>query len=398
MVISVDILYLLFGFFIIFVLPFTDATVRLSLSIPVPSVKVNGILSLYCRINDLGNKQLVTISRTIDGSEDRERLTWGNYVNHGVDERTFLAVRHQSDGSVVHFLTIVNVNQEEEGDYHCSIRDSNSLSEIDSANVKVKIQHVPDTMYPICFPDVPLIVNEGDKMSFNCTSEAALPEVDMTWSHTKDIPLSGQSTTLKDGQLRTLKYETKVTMDDDSAMFVCTVTSKAFPDYSKTCHIGPLKVTRNPLADFETNMPDKLIPLPTKEPVQTNNDIGQVRHSTECSEYCSSLSSPTFYWIVATVVAGSFAFLFIFITAILVVKYYRSTPKKRHHREMQIYGVGAEDIYTELDAVPEGVKQVYMSLQNKPVQVGRADTPCKLGKVEGDVYTVTAAFNPDSNF
>ncbi len=394
---TMDFVHLSIGLVLILLSRCTNAVPRVQMSIPIPQVKVGGILSLYCRIHELETKQKVTISR----NDDNVRLTWGEFVERGVDERTFLAVRHQSDGSIVHFLTITNVQGKEEGVYRCSVRDDSTLQEITGDNTSVKVQHLPDSKYPQCVPSVPLIVNEGDLMSFNCTTQAALPEVDMAWSHTRDLPILGRPTKITNGQYRILTLQTRVSMLDDGAMYVCTITSRAFPDFSKTCHVGPLKVTRNPLATFKPKMPNFEIAATTPKPNLKQDLEDIVRHSTtmECQEYCSSLSTPTFYWVIATVVSASFAFLFIFITAILMIKYCRTT-NKRHNQcasEMQIYG--GDDIYTELDAIPEGVKQVYMSLK-KPVQVGNDTATYKLTKGRDDViYTMTTtAFHPDSNF
>ena len=407
------------------------AATRLHLSVPVPEIKTGGMLSLYCQVWDLSSRQLVTISRhgggkIDDGDEDviTSRLTWGDYVERGVDDRTFLAVRTQRDGSVVHFVTIIDVRREEEGEYRCSIRDSNTLGEIVGDDVPVKVHHLPPEHNPICSSvSASEPVKPGDVLTLSCASEMAYPSVNLVWTRTGDYDddISGMTSSpevMTAGGVHTLVLNLTVSAQDNGAVFVCTASSVSFSEYSKACHIGPLKVKHIPSIGEEgtndiINRHKPSSDIADETYYDKDNTIRQIlpdaAATIECNEYCTTtLSTPTFYWIIATVIAGIFAALLFFVGVVLVVKYRRTPKYDVEPVYMQTYGSSSgrtEDIYTELDlgSPPDGVRKIYYMSLAKRVEEDAESLPCRVGNGSviggggGDVYTMTT-FQPDSNF
>ena len=329
---------------------------------PLNPVKEGDILSLRCQVWDLdANNEDVKIARHSETSS--QVFSYNKHLVGGVDERAFLAVRQLRDGSSVYFLSIIDVQQEDEGVFSCKILNRRHDKVAAESSVVIKTMFFPSESSPACYPQGQLAVNEGSVNTLNCSSEKANPPVDIEWVRAGS---NGQLTFTEPKTIGSTIYSLltlKPTMQDKDAMYICRITSKHFPEESRSCHVGPLTVhpSSNPIPIAHWN-------LVTNEPevvtsrVRYELDMPIDRQS--CVEYCkrSSLQSLHF-WVVCTGVAAVFAICFFVIGIVLLIKYRSTSTKPKvqyvsHHQ-------GRDDVYTELE-MRHDANKVYMAITKPP--------------------------------
>ena len=88
---------------------------------PINPVREDAMISIHCQIWNKVEGQEVTMSRKLKGAARSQRLSWDEKVQNDDDDRIFLAERRLTDGSVVYFLSIIEVTQSDEGTYFCKI-------------------------------------------------------------------------------------------------------------------------------------------------------------------------------------------------------------------------------------------------------------------------------------
>ncbi len=350
--------------------------ITLEASAPVNPIERNGILSLHCQVKDLTPGHRVEIYRNV-GQED-EALSFGEAVTSSVDDRVFLAVRYM-DASVVYFLSITDVTQDDSGVYTCKIiRTKGKIAEIAAQSVNMSVLYFPSEQYPQCdssLKDGPLQIQEGDMLMLNCSSEKANPTVDIKWTRTGGGTIRGNQVT-ESGDIVYASVAFRVTKRDQHAVFLCNITSKALPGLSRTCHIGPLKVILNRNGDnvpsdtlpdangnIDSNPPPTTITAlaPVDSNVYTGGNRGVTRTKQNCIDYCSSYSSDVFYWIIATAVCVVLGLMFFIFGVGLLLKYKRvSNDIKRTNSGFTSARLAIDDIYAEVEN--KAAMKPYMSL------------------------------------
>ena len=376
-------------------------TTRVSLTAPVNPVRQEAMISIHCHIWNKEAGQEVTMSRRPKGSSKSERLSWEDKIHMVEDDRIFMAERRLADSSVVYFLSVIDITRADEGLYFCKVISNvnDTLKEVASAAVNVEMQYYPDDN-PVCeligmstnpTTGARLTVESGTQVQFKCSAERAFPVVDLEWSRTSSSSsYKATQTVEKDGRVSSV-LTIPLHMRDQQAMFLCKLTSRAFPGKLKTCHIGPFTVTSNPSI---TEPPDPEIPVdfdktpvtvdresgtgntvighaPPLFPVITpktdyNNNNGVLIRTVEnCAELCSPLTTGTVvYWMVGTVAAGVLAILFVTIGVCFALKLNRLQSMSRHRSALSAMHQRqiSEDLYERLECRPDGNPQVYMSL------------------------------------
>ncbi len=375
---------------------------KIKVSVPITPVRQGGLLSVYCQIWDLAAGEEVTLFRRPRGQSDIERLTWNGGYAEGVEERVFIAQRHVSDGSLVYFLTITNVVREDEGDYTCTVFRSDSMETLAYETLPIDVFYFPDDPQtdPLCSgSQEPITASEGDIIVFNCSSHEGLPVVQLAWSKGGGKSIAPTRYEHKNGMVFN-EVHYKITRHDNGAVFVCELTSSEFPDETKSCHVGPIKVlfTQSAPGDIP-DIPD--IPIREKDAVTVrspgvvhNNNINNKGHDLDnkrrpsssdgvsnfCKKECSLLDSPAFSWIVLTTITGSVAFLFFVIGLVLFVKLRMFNENHKRRAIALKYAPKSplrNDIYEELESRRcGGEPRMYMALHladnpgKHPVQCG----------------------------
>ena len=340
----------------------TNAQPKVEVTAPLNPVETGGVLGVHCQVWNLDSNHEVTIVRTVNG--DFERLTLDDGVTHGAEDRVFLAPRQLDDGSMVYFMSIMEVDRYDEGEYSCRIVSKKEESSVSSASVTINIQYFPGDSDPACTPSEPLTVLEGTRMALNCSSEVAYPHVVLSWSRV------GTSETFQTNNgIEANRAFSALTLTalrgHNEAVFLCEISSSAFPTKTRSCHVGPLTVIpdKNYKPGMITQIPDgsRNNGLVSVIPGLTVND-NSVNSHVECAELCSTLSASNdaFVWIVATIIGTLLALIFFIMGVFLLIKYCRlpPNPQPRYVAVQQPY----HDIYAELDGRRNEGK-VYMTLE-----------------------------------
>lgn len=348
--------------FVAFLLKNTLAEPVIEAKAPVNPVQQDGVFSLHCEVRNLRKSHEVTVLRNIGG--EIERLSVDKDVLPSVDERVFISYKQVKEGNyVVYFLTVTQVQREDEGQYSCRVTDKATATQVVSASVDLKVMYFPSDSDPQCSDNIPVEVREGQTITLNCSSEKAFPTVNLEWSQAGiRLPTSVKT---ENGRVYSIA-NVRVSRSYSNAVFLCSVTSTAFPDRDKrSCHIGPFRVHYDPsVKDTNTLPPPPLV----QTSIDTKPDINEppsrgVNREKNCRQLCPPASSKSFFWIVSTVIAAFLAVAFFIIGMILFIKYCRIPSQ----HEMDFHPVRQSSdnkLYAELEC-RQTPMQVYMRTEKR---------------------------------
>ena len=218
----------------------TSALTRLSTSTPIGRINEEQMIAFNCRVWNIEARQSVIITRHTEDIES-ETLSWDSDILANIDDRFFLAVRSQTDGSVSYFLVVMDVTRRDSGRYICQIFDKSEGRYIAEEGEVIEVNYLPSSNNPICTPRKDLTFSPG-MAAFNCTSEAAKPPVTFQWSRVAGgIRIPTESVTKADITYSEIRLN--ITSEDSGAVFLCTIRSAAFPEFNRKCFVGPIEVT-----------------------------------------------------------------------------------------------------------------------------------------------------------
>ncbi|XP_072046878.1 uncharacterized protein [Amphiura filiformis] len=337
---------------------------RVIASAPVNPIEKDGILSVRCQVWELENSHDVTLLRTISGTV--QRLSLGEDVMSNAGDRVFLAVRHMGDGSVVYFLSIMNVERSDEGNYTCSVRGTALGNQIATSSIRMNVTYFPSDSDPVC-ESIPTRVNVGTSITLNCSSDEGFPRVALKWSQAGEKDLRSYNV-VKDGRIRST-YSFQVSESDQNSVFLCTVSSKEFPTLNRQCHVGPLTVLSKSghiIPNLTPERVERVTPTPRSNGGVSSPGLHYDVYATlsppNCDQVCAEITSQSaFYWIVSSAVGFIFAILFLIIVIVLLLKYCRLS-NRRHATYMAALPSPSEKVYAELD-IRRCDNKVYMTLE-----------------------------------
>ena len=301
--------------------------------VPNNQVQVGAVFAIHCQVWNLKEGQRVEIFQIADSRS--YPLSVGLSVVQEVDERVLLAIRHMSDGSVVYFLTVMDVSVHDEATYACKVIDTfPELVEVTSGTVNLRLMYFPSVTDPVCSAlsaDDSVVgdytasssVTEGDIVTFSCHSSPGNPDVSIAWLTQGSKPNFTQ--TKQDGRVyATMRMKIKANYHH-GAIFVCQITSQAFPGLKQTCHIGPLNVIRDPNSPpalEETLSPFKPAEVLTSPSVKPHDVTDKDLSVKDCQNTCNLMNtnSPVIYWIITTLITSVLAMIFLIIGVTLMVK------------------------------------------------------------------------------
>lgn len=341
---------------------------------PVNPVEEAAILSIHCQVWDLDSvEHEISIQKITNGVSNR--LSLQGDVLPSVEERVFLAQRHRSDGSIIYFLSIIDVERKDEGMYQCEVRSKvggQGIVAVDSTNINML--YAPGDAGPDCSPDGPITVTENSLVSFNCSSHVGNPRVSIDWKRAGADLDTKYTQSMQHGGIVYSVLDVRLTRQDHDAVFLCEVTSKAFPNYRKSCHIGPIAIiSGHGSVSPQGTIPDDVVrsvavitqPPLTKPGGKQPGMYPSEDHAIQinCQQQCSFTNSKVLYWILATVVIGFIAVTFLCVSLVLLVKVNRLPSTGSG--ELDDYHVPIEHrrerIYVDLESRPSKDK-VYMGL------------------------------------
>lgn len=351
-----------FLFFSSVMFQFVESSIRIEITAPVNPVDEKGILSIHCQVWDLNPDSHVMISA------GTKTLTMGETILQGVEDRYFLAVRQFSDGSSVYFLSIMDVTKTDMGLYSCKVVENwgADFRTLGYESIPIDVAYFPGVTDPVCNPQGEMKLYEGAVLRLNCSSEKAIPTVDIHWSRSSDEDDHLHvETSEHNGRVYGIHTLRKVTRKYNRALFVCKITSKTFPLKTQTCHVGPIIVlhrtgdtTIPPIGQFDQDLSDLPYDMPAIE------TIGPVRgpDSASCTEICAQEDSYTFYWVVATIVTCLIALVFLIIAIVMFIRYW-NLPTYTKPKYVIPPQRPSEEIYVDLEGRPRSKNSVYMTLE-----------------------------------
>ena len=333
---------------------------------PVNPVEEGSILSIHCEVRNLEENYKVVLYTRVNGKTIS--LSYGEIVTDEVDERVFLAVRQQLDGSTVYFMSIMDVRREEGGEYFCTVMDVADLTRtrVPYSSISMDVTYFPSDVDPVCSPKEPPIVNIGDIVTLNCSSAKASPTVEIGWTRTSDnAPLSS---TQNDGGNRVYsEYRFKVKASDHKAVYLCGITSQSYPSRKQTCHVGPIVVSGVTDDVIESPPPkhteqDILIPSQPDRPHQPKHNDPIINPTSDCNDICVSSETSLLFWVIATCVAGILAFVFLIVGVFLFIKFNRLPEDLNATYISASHPQHIEKVYDELETRRLEHQTMYMSL------------------------------------
>ena len=330
------------------------ADIRVSISTPTDSVTEGGILAVQCQIWDVQlNFFEVNIFRV--SKETPVKITTEEEIVRSSERlNMFLSKRTFSDGSLIYFLTVVDVSSDDEGEYMCKVMDLSKYTYVAEDSISINIHSYPADMYPLCtsIPNRPLTLHVHDTLTMKCTSEIVVPTIQMKWINIKSSS-DVFSKTITEENLQHAEASVSVDETLQGAVFTCEVSSIGFPDWKRKCAVGPITVQSPRLQGVNGFTTSKTISKNT-------NDIKNELLHGNCKE-CSTDDMLQFYLTIAIAFTGFLAIIFLVSTIILCYKYH-------HHDHMSTVVRSAP---TRVLTPQQSIEPVYVSLQRRSVNADR---------------------------
>ena len=345
---------------------------RVQVTTPINPITVGGILPFQCQIWNMQDDYGVMIARRIDGQV--QRVTMGNVIlDSPVLSRVFLAVRSLTGGSKIYFLTMLNVTPLDQGQYWCTvtaISHTGVTRDLARDLMNVQIRSFPAKGNPSCTINPnKLVYQEGDRFELLCSSERGSPPVQLKWSRlgfTEYFPPINSSTENKVYS----KVEITANSIYQNAMFICDMTSQAFPDYRRTCSIGLIVTQQRSAAESPS--------LVTQRSRETHFNIVNAQNTVtnDCSDTCESSSKTVFYLIIFTMAASLLCLIFIITTTVMCCKYCnKSTEVRQRHQYIPTPPSRVADpVYRSMERRSDN-ELVYMTLEDPNNPEGKVLLP-----------------------
>ena len=139
------------GVIILFPVGSQMADTRVEVTAPLHPVTVSGILAIQCQIWNLKDDNMVNIWRVVNGRAE-QITTRDTYMPSAVYGRVFLALRTAQDGSVVYFVTILDITNDDDGEYACKVMSivGTNYVNVEQDTILINVYSYPDRKYPIC--------------------------------------------------------------------------------------------------------------------------------------------------------------------------------------------------------------------------------------------------------
>ena len=161
------------------------ADTRVKVTSVTKPVTIGGVIAIQCQIWNMQDDYMVDILRMVNGRP--QVITSGdNYMKSPVHSRVYLALRTASDGSNIFFVTMLDVTEQDGGEYICKA-DSIVGNDYIQDSIEIEIYSFPDSGYPLCTstPVYPVHIYERGTLSLECTAGQSAPMVDLRWRNIK---------------------------------------------------------------------------------------------------------------------------------------------------------------------------------------------------------------------
>ncbi len=342
------------------------------ITIPVQPVIVGGILALQCQIQNMENRYTVKMFRVV--TDRTEEITSGMTYHHRstLGQRVFVTQKSMQVRNTVYFMTIVNLSVMDSGKYICKVYDLSTDGEyikIADDSIDIDVYYLPDAKYPQCssYPADTQNMHENTNVRLQCVSPKGIPTVNLRWkdyTNQKLFPYNQDTDDVDEMVFSDVYFRTA--SSHNKAVFVCEMTSPGFPNFIRTCQIGPITIQRN----IEVKHP---VTLPPRIPI-TENVKSKTEASDKCNTECSTADKYiVLYLSVATIGAGMLSLVFLTTTIIWCCKYSKISADARAQRNMA-NGDGSEPVYVSLQTRPDNDQNAMVMSVDDPNNPGNKVT------------------------
>ncbi|XP_072030243.1 uncharacterized protein [Amphiura filiformis] len=341
-----------------------SADIRVSVSTSTDTVVVGGILAIRCQVYNL--EQHLTVNLFHEWNTHVDQISNGHEILRSSERlHMFLATRTFSDTSVVYFVTIVGVTDNDGGDYVCKVMDFTKYTYIAEDSISIDIYSHPAIMYPLCTstPNEQVTLSENAVLQLKCTSEKGVPQVSMKWINAKSgIQISSRNT-YEDFLIHS-EANVQVDLSFDGALLYCEITSDSFPDWKRKCTVGPITIKTH-FGDERDNIVNQQTAI-TNKGIQIPRDAENPRFIQNC-EKCPSNDIMELYLTVATVGTGLLTIIFLATTILMCHKYHSiSEQTRRQPARVLTSQQSVEPVYVSLQRRPQSTysEREYMTLED----------------------------------
>ena len=335
---------------------------QVTISVANNPVTTGGILAIRCQVWNYQQDHFnVNFFRVLNSGN--EQMTSGKDIRSTMGLNVFLATRSFEDGSVFYFMTMVDVSDNDKGRYICKVFDVSKFMYIAEDSINTKIYSYAASTYPLCTsaPNQPITVSVDDILTLKCTSEKGVPTIEIKWMNIK----TARYIATRNKTEGNLVYSESSILVDNSlqgTVFSCEITSSGFPDWKRTCTIGPVTVNSylvnnkgsaiNPNHDLGNGV------------IHNSGDVPKLQHNGNCAE-CFSDDMLQFYLTVAIVGTGLLALIFLSTTITLCYKYNNiSAITRREPSRVLTPQQSIEPVYVSLQRRSVNADREYMTLED----------------------------------
>ena len=325
------------------------AQTRVELTSPAHPANVGGILAMQCQVWNMQEAYRVNLFRVLMNGDTEELTSRGEYDSRSsLGQRGFLAKRTFTGGSIVLFLTVIDILPSDQGKYLCKVYSltDGKYKDITDDSMIIDIYSFPEKGFPTCnSAPSKLIFNRNEQFTLTCTTEKGFPAAQLDWSCTNaDVDFKIRNS--PNGDMITSEITVTVAESFNGAIFVCKMTSPGFPDRVRSCEIGPLKILkRSSGSNIEW-------PIQQNMDTAASNEMKDSFHTELCDTSCEPEDKYNLlYWAVATVGTTILMFIFLTTTIIYCCKY----------QKMSSEVISAQGSFSSCD----GNEPVYVSLQRR---------------------------------
>ena len=346
---------------------------RIEVTVPTKSVTEGSILVLQCKIWEIQNGDKVEIVRTVDGQIDQISFR-SNILESPVKQRAYLATRTFPDGSVIYFLTILDISTLDSGKYTCTVSRlllNGRSAEIAYDSTDVQIFSFPDKSQPSCTSNPSnIVLIEGNMLELICATHKTIPIADLKWRLLSTYEYLQSSNSHLERENVVSRARVTLDMTHHNGIFRCEMTSEEFPDRMQSCEIGPISV-KSSISTFNHDLS-----LTTSKP----NEVTRFNAATptdDCRNFCTSSSSDTiFYLTVSTAATCLLTIVFIITTCIMCFKHHNisSDVRQRQRQAPSPPSMTSDPVYVSLSRRNTN-ERVYMTLEDPNNPEGKVLLP-----------------------
>ncbi|XP_071792144.1 uncharacterized protein [Asterias amurensis] len=207
--------------------------------------------ALTCDVQDMGDSQIIIWNK------DQKFITWGNSMGHMMSSRFELVMNDRGDNVTTYTLNINDVTRDDDGRYQCQVLQGNDdgYSAVASESLILSVLYFPASIYPQCSVSGPLTLLTDSELSVSCMSEVGNPQISSVWTTEFSTLLQPVYRMDELPNMVVAQLDLYTTSDLDGAVYVCRVSSPAYPNLNQNCTLGPLRVIERPIVSVTRSIP-----------------------------------------------------------------------------------------------------------------------------------------------